>query len=58
MKNKEFTNPQSYKNMWVIVVVVHITHIQNTSRHWETKKIMKTLDNAQGELYNTREFQP
>ncbi len=31
----------------MIVVVVHITHIQNTSKHWETKKVMKALDNAQ-----------
>jgi hypothetical protein len=31
----------------MIVVIVYITHIQNTSKHWETKKVIKTLDNAQ-----------
>jgi hypothetical protein len=33
----------------MIVIIAHITHIQNTSRHWEQKKVMKTLDNAQEE---------
>jgi hypothetical protein len=31
----------------MIAVVVYITRIQNTSKHWETKKVMKALDNAQ-----------
>jgi hypothetical protein len=31
----------------MIVVVVYIAHIQNTSKRCETKKVMKALDNAQ-----------